>query len=171
MGSASQTLYVEDVVRPRSGALFESNKSFNKPSFYSKYPLDLDKLDQYVSFSRGYNAFAPSENDRMWKPPHSNCHDIPDVYFEYGLRLPLHPFFRFILQILGCGLSQLVPNAVLQINGIIARCYELQQFPSLNLFFSIFRVKSNGIQFYLDKKEGCKRLVEAPASNSGWHKM
>lgn len=169
-GSASQTPSVGDVVRPRSGAKFESNQSFNKPSYYSSHPLDLDGLTKYVSFSDGYNAFAPDASDRMWKPPHPGCQAIPDVYFEHGLRLPLHPFFRFVLHALNCSLSQLVPNMVLQINGVIARCHELGQFPTLDLFFSIFRVKSTGVQFYVDK-EGCRRLVEAPVSNSGWHVM
>lgn len=103
----------------------------------------------------------------MWKPPRPDCH--ADMYFEYGLRLPLHPFFHFVLQILGCGLSQLVSNTVLQINGVIARCHKLHQFPNLDLFF--FPILSTGIQFYIDKKKGCKRLVEAPVSNSGWHGM
>lgn len=134
-GSASKTPSIDDVARPRYGAKFESSKSFNKPSYYSSHPLDLDRLSQYISFSSDYDAFAPTIDDRMWKPPHPGCQAIPDVYFEYGLRLPLHPFFRFVFQVLSCSLSQLVPNIVLQNNEVIARCHELDQFPSLDLFF------------------------------------
>ncbi|KAL8103753.1 hypothetical protein AgCh_028091 [Apium graveolens] len=85
-GSSSRTPSVYEVSEPRRGAKFESNKSFNHPSLYSKSPLDFDRLAKHCVFSDGYVVFSPS---------------------------PREPLF--------------------------------------------------------DKKEGCRKLVESPRSNSGWH--
>lgn len=81
----------------------------------------------------------------------------------------MHPFYFFILEAFGCGLGQLVPNRILQINGVIARCHELGQFSTIDLLFTLYRVKSIGVQFYFDKKEGCTKLGDAPGSNTEWH--
>lgn len=68
-------------------------------------------------------------------------------------------------------MGQLAPNTVLQINGLIARCEVLGEYPSPKLLFSIYRAKTTGVQVYFDKRPRCSRLVEAPSSNSGWHPM
>lgn len=37
------------------------------------------------------------------------------------------------------------------------------------MLFSIYRIKSTGVQIYFDKKDGRTKLVDALGSNSGWH--
>lgn len=82
----------------------------------------------------------------------------------------MHPFFIVVLDTFQCGIGQLTPNVVLQINGFIARCSELGECPTIDLLFSIYRIKSTGVQIYFDKKSGRTKLVDAPGSNSGWHR-
>lgn len=65
----------------------------------------------------------------------------------------MHPFYLFVFEAFGCGLSQLVPNVILQINGVISQCHELGQFPTIDLLFSIYRVKSTGVQLTLIRKK------------------
>lgn len=140
------------LLRSRRIAKFESNRSLNHPSQYSKSSLDLDMLTQYCAFSGGSSVFPLSNTDRMWDSPRPGLHAILDIYFEYGFRLPMHPIYLLVFEAFCCGLGQLVQTAILQINGVIARCRELGQFPTIDLLFSIFRVKSTGIQLYFDKK-------------------
>lgn len=154
---------------PPFWAKFEANSSFNCPSFYSSNPLDLGLLSEYCSFDDGYAVFSPKDSDRMWTPSRGGRHAIPDLFFEYGFRLPMHPFYLLVLEAFKCGLGQLAPNAILQINGVIARCHELKKTPSLDLLFSLYRIKNTGVLLYFDKKEGRVKLTDAPGSNSGWH--
>ena len=109
------------------------------------------------------------ENERLWMSPEPGLHVVPLLWFDFGFRLPMHPFFGVVYEALGCGIAQLSPNSLIQVSGVIARCAELNVLPSLELLFSIFRVKNSGGQLYLDKKAGRVRLVDAPTSNSGWH--
>lgn len=103
--SPSLTPSVDDVVRPRRGTKFVSNKSFNRVSFFAKNPLDLDRLFGYCAFSDEYSVFSPSADDRMWMPCRPSSHAIPDVYFEYGIRLPMHPFYFLFLKLSGVAWS------------------------------------------------------------------
>ncbi|XP_074369563.1 uncharacterized protein LOC141710997 [Apium graveolens] len=41
--------------------------------------------------------------------------------------------------------------------------------PTLDLFFSLYRLKSIGAQVYFDGKPGYPKLVSTPSSNSGWN--
>lgn len=99
--SSSKTPSVDDVIRPRRGVKFESTKSFNRSTEYSNSPLDLDHLSKYCSFSSDYDIFPPSSLDRMWTPSAPGRHVIPDIYFEYGFRLPMHPFYLFVFEAFG----------------------------------------------------------------------
>ena len=105
----------------------------------------------------------------MWMTPEVGFHAVHMIWFDYGFRLPMHPFFLSIYKAIGCGLAQLAPNSVSQISGFIARCAERRVLPTLSLFFSIYRAKYSGCQVYLDKLPGCVALVKTPSSNSGWH--
>lgn len=81
----------------------------------------------------------------------------------------MHPFFEDILGALECGIRQLSPNLVLQISGFIARCHELNRYPTIDLFFSIYRLKSTGVQVYFDSRADYSKLLYTPSSNPGWH--
>lgn len=80
----------------------------------------------------------------------------------------MHPLFTAVLEILGCGLGQLSPNAVIQIAGVAARSHELKEIPTVDLLFSIFWFKISGGQLYLDKKPKRTRLVYVRPSNTGY---
>lgn len=101
--------------------------------------------------------------------PQKGWQAIPLLFFELGFRLPMHPLFSALLELLGCGVAQLAPNAVVQVCGVIAQSFEKGKVPTIDLLLSIYRVKYAGGQFYLDKKPGRVRLVDVRSSNTGWH--
>lgn len=88
---------------PLFWAKFKANSSFNCSSVYSGSPLDLGMLSEYCSFDDGYVVFSPDESDRMWGPSRNGRHAIPDIFFKYGFRLPMHPFYFFVLEAFGYG--------------------------------------------------------------------
>lgn len=148
---------------------FASCVPFNCSSIYSKEPLDLDTLTSFCSRGGGYVVHSPNASDKMWRAPKKGWQSITDISFAYGLRLPMHPFFMTVLRTFGCAIGQLAPNTILQISGLIARCVELKEYPSMKLLLSIYRAKTTGAQVYFDKKPDCVKLVKTPSSNSGYH--
>lgn len=132
-------------------------------------PLDVGLLSGYRALSGGYTVHSPTLNDKMWHSPLPGWQSIPDLWFLHGLCLPMHPSFEDVLGSLVCGIGQLSPNLVLQISGFIAHCHELNRYPTLNLFFSIYRLKSTGVQVYFDARAGYSKLMSTPSSDSGWH--
>lgn len=148
---------------------FSSKAPFNCPSAFVGDSLDRQSFSAYCDFSQGYRVHPTKASDRMWMSPKIGWQAIPTLWFEYGLRLPMHPFFLSVLEALGCGVAQLSPNAVLQINGVIARYEEFKIYPTLELLFSLYRLKTSGAQVYFDKKPGRVKLVDSLSSNSGWH--
>lgn len=124
---------------------FESKKPYNTCSQYCKVPLDVGLLSGYCALSDGYAVHSPSLTDKMWHSHFPRWQSVPDLWFLYGFCLPMHPFFEDILKALECGIGQLSPNLVLQISRFIARCHELNHYPTLDLFFFIYRLKSTGV--------------------------
>ena len=149
--------------------LFASKASYNCRSIYLVEEVNWTYLRSCVALGNGYDCRVPERDDRMWKMPQVGYQAVPMIWFEYGFRLPMHPFFLSMYEALGCGLAQLAPNAIAQISGFISRCAETRIVPTLSLFFSIYRAKYTGCQVYLDKLPGCVALVKTPSSNSGWH--
>lgn len=111
--SSSTPLFPKSHLSKGTLRLFESNTSFNCPGGYVGSTLDIDKLSEYCSFGDGYSVSPPLGTDRMWMCLKPGRHAIPDLWFEYGLRLPMHPFFMIVLDTFKCGIGQLAPNAVL----------------------------------------------------------
>lgn len=148
--------------------LFLSKPCLNWESCVTDDSVEFGLVGKCVTFGTTYTHHFPSEKDRIWRSPQAGWHAVPSVFFEFGLRIPMHPFFPLLFDALGCGFAQLTPNSFAQVMGVIARCRELKALPSLELLFAIFRVKSIGGQVYLDKKTGRTRLVRVPLSNSGW---
>lgn len=77
---------------------FMGNTSLTCTSVYVVRPISCDSLRSWV--------------DPVWFMPEFEMQGIPFVYFEYGLRLPLHPFHLDIYEALGCGVVQITPNFV-----------------------------------------------------------
>lgn len=123
------------MMNERRVKFFKSRKPYNNQSQYVKVPLDVELLSGYCAISDGYTVHTLSVGDKMWDAPLPVWQAIPDLWFSYGFCLPVHPFFDKILGALECGVGQLSPNLVLQISGVIARTHEINQYPTLDLFF------------------------------------
>ncbi|KAK1377986.1 hypothetical protein POM88_024730 [Heracleum sosnowskyi] len=148
---------------------FGDNTSFNVSSIFSNPSMRVDVNKNWVDLSvGGYRCDIPNPDDRIWNMPKYGMHGIPLIHFDYGLRLPLHPFFLCMFEAVGCGIAQMTPNIVAQISGFIARCAEVDRLPSLNLFFSIYNIHYAQGQVYFYKRAGV-RLVNVKSSNHGWH--
>lgn len=151
--------------------LFRSKPFFNCNSVLNPRSSDMEKFlsGKFCAFDMGFSYHFPQPGDCMWDPPQPGWQAIPLLFFELGFHLPMHPLFSAVLQVLGCGIAQLAPNAVAQITGVGARAHEMKVEPSTDLLFSVFRVKNSGGQLYLDKKGKQARLVDVRTSNSSYH--
>ena len=152
-----------------SRKLFQAVPSFNRRSTIGPDSPEMSKIKEYCGSDGVYSVHFPGEDDRMWHAPHEGWQAIPFLFFELGFRLPMHPLFAAFFKLLGCGVAQLSPNAVVQICGVIARSHDKGKVPTVDLLLSLYRVKYSGGQFYLDKKSGQTRLVNVRTSNNGWH--
>lgn len=90
----------DDLVKYFSGQL-----PYNCVSYYADKPLDLDTLTLYCSPRGGYIVCTPNSSDRMWRSPKIGWQAIPNIWFLYGFRLPMHPFFLTMLEVFDCGVS------------------------------------------------------------------
>lgn len=61
-----------------------------------------------VNFTNQYHHRVPSVNDRVWMMPEYGMQGIPLILFEYGLRVPMHPFHLAMYEAIGCGVAYLV---------------------------------------------------------------
>ena len=149
--------------------LFKSRAFFNCNSVITPRSSELGNLGRHCDFGLGYAYHFPQAGDCMWNPPIKGWQAIPLLFFELGFRLPMHPLFSAVFEVLGCGIGQLSPNAVAQVTGVAARAHEVKEEPTLELLFSLFRVKNSSGQLYLDKKGRRVRVVDVRSSNSGCH--
>lgn len=138
-------------------------------SYFCNRSVDANKLGNWADLSNGYRYRAPDPQERVWMMPEYGMHGIPLVLFEYGFRLPMHPFHLAFFEAVGCGIAQLVPNAMAQISGFIALCVEKNRVPSMKLFLSIYGVRYSGGQVYVDTHNGRSKIVNVKSSNSGYH--
>lgn len=97
--------------------------------------MNWAKLNSWVDFHNGYRHRILEVSDRVLMMPEYGLHGIPLILFEYGLRLSMHPFQLAMYESIGCGVKQLVQNAVAQVSGFIALCEEKGRIPSIRLFF------------------------------------
>lgn len=81
-------------------------------SHYSNHTVNLEKFKSWVDFSNDYQHRIPKVEDRVWMMPEYGMHRILLILFDYGLRLPMHPFHLAIYESIGCGMAQLVPKVV-----------------------------------------------------------
>lgn len=138
-------------------------------SYYANRAVDWVKIGAWVDFKSGYRRRVPGVNDRVWMMPEYGMQGIPLILFEYGLRLPLHPFHLAVYEAIGCGITQLVPNSVAQVIGFIALCHERDRVPSIRLFFSIYGVRYHKGQVFFDTRSKRPKIVSVRSSNSGYH--
>lgn len=86
---------------------------------YINHLVNWVKVKSWVDFRNGYRHRVSEVGDRVWMMPEYGMQGIPLILFEYGLRLPLHPFHLAIYEAIGCGIAQLVLNSVAQVRFLI----------------------------------------------------
>lgn len=96
-------------------AEFSDNPHFDYISHFINRPLNWAKLESWVDFNNGYRYRIPGVDDRVWMMPEYGMQGVPLIMFDYGLRLHMHPFHLAMYEAFGCGIAQLVPNAVAQV--------------------------------------------------------
>lgn len=128
-------------------------------SYYANRSVDLKKLGSWVDFNNGYHHQVPQVEDRVWMMLEFGMQGIPLIMFYYGLRLPMSPFHLARYEAIGCGIAQLVPNAVAQISGFIELCDEKERIPSIRLFFSIYGIRYKNGQVYFDTRNKRSKIV------------
>lgn len=102
------SVVVETYARGR--VLFGNNIAFNHPSVFSSRPVNYEELNECVDLKNGYKCVVPRADDRVWMMLEFGMHDIPWIWFEFGLTLPMHPFYQCMYEQIGCGGAQLSPN-------------------------------------------------------------
>ena len=95
----------------------------------------------------------PDRTTAGWRPtlgepfliPHTNEVAVFEDYFWRGLRFPIHPFLRDLMELWVVSLCNLHPNTILHIS-IFIHFYEafLKILPHFNLFRHLFWLKKRG---------------------------
>ena len=94
--------------------------------------------------------------------------------FENGLRFPLHPFIKSVLQHFNVCPSQLSPNFYGVLVGLLV--YFIRHnlgIPSLPLLTELFNVKLTSSEgfLYISKRAGAKKIIsDLPSSHKQWKK-
>ncbi|KAL8135449.1 hypothetical protein AgCh_010190 [Apium graveolens] len=148
---------------------FEGKPSLNYLSYYITVDPPVSKLESYMDLSNGYRYRVPTADERVWMMPEFGMHEVAMIMFQFGLRLPMHPFFLTMYEAIGCGLGQLTPNSIAQFSGFVALCCDKGRSPTLKLFFSIYGVRYYGGQVYFDSQHRRMKIVSVRSSNSGYH--
>ena len=112
---------------------------------------DLDKQRNAISLKWGlkddYNIITLGNYDTVRFPlPHCIAVYLP--FFELGLRFPLHPFFREVLDLLNISVPELYPNAWGCLVAFLILCKVLAVPPTLIAFRYIFRARLCNSQSY-----------------------
>ena len=105
---------------------------------------DLDKQRDAISLKWGLkddlNIITPGNYDIVrFPPPH--CIAVYFPSFELGLRFPLHPFFKEVLDLLNVSIPELYPNAWGCFVAFLILCKVLAVPPTLTTFRYIFRAR------------------------------
>ncbi|KAL8090668.1 hypothetical protein AgCh_039923 [Apium graveolens] len=148
---------------------FEGKPSLNYLSYYITVDPPVSKLESYMDLSNGYRYRVSTADERVWMMPEFGMHGVAMIMFQFGLRLPMHPFFLTMYEAIGCGLGQLTPNSIAQLSGFVALCCDKGRSPTLKLFFSIYGVRYYGGQVYFDSRHRRMKIVNVRSSNSGYH--
>lgn len=77
---------------------------------------ELETFREKYRISETIEMFVPTPDERACYP-REWCVAVSDAILAGGMRLPLHPFFRFLLRQYNLAPTQLVPNAWSQMAG------------------------------------------------------
>ena len=158
-----------------------------------KYPGGLDYLKYAVQHAvtvgpskvgPSYGAtfakrYRPPSDARVWSPDVLTFYVVPvpkmvcffEVAFENGLRFPLHPFIKGVLQHFNVCPSQLVPNGWGILVGLLAFFRDRGLgVPSVALFLFLFTPKETAEGFlYFSRRPGSPLVIsDLPSSHRSW---
>lgn len=168
------------VIKPLSNpsAFYRSKERYahaNIPSTITE--VDLKRIRTRCHIPDTHLVRAPRSEERMYQRP-EGWTAAPVTILEKGVRFPLHAFIVTLLGFLGVGFAQLVSNSYIHILGFIAFCHELGIEPTLDFFFTVYKIgQSREKEFKVISKHSSKTgekferrsLVNTPSSNRGWH--
>ncbi|KAK4487559.1 hypothetical protein RD792_005791 [Penstemon davidsonii] len=116
-----------------------------------------------------FEIIIPSPEERVNTPP-PNCRAFYTSHFEHGLRFPLSPILRQLLETFFVFLTQLVPNAIAFIMAFSVLMVARGLQPSFRIFPHFFRLSistsSNRGYYYVSQRPGFAVLENAISSNS-----
>ncbi|XP_057546647.1 uncharacterized protein LOC130825435 [Amaranthus tricolor] len=138
---------------------------------------DLDNRREAISQKWGLkdniNIITPGNYDTVrFPPPH--CIAVYFPSFELGLRFPLHPFFREVLEFLNISVPELYPNAWGCMVAFLILCKVLAVPPTLTAFRYIFRALLCNSQSYgcgwttFTHRRGLKIVQDLPDNQKGY---
>ncbi|OMO54299.1 Transposase (putative), gypsy type [Corchorus capsularis] len=122
------------------------------------------------SGAHGFQVFNCSKDDRAY-----NIHCwgrqafFYKLMFDYGFRLPAHPFIKQFLDFYGVAASQFVPNTwKIVISYLVISIYKGWK-PSMSTIRCLFQVQKRGLGWYtLQARQGRKNKLKGPESNRKW---
>ena len=129
-----------------------------------------------VTFAKRYR---PPSDVRVWSPDVLTFYvvSVPkmvcffEVAFENGLRFPLHPFIKGVLQHFNVCPSQLAPNSWGILVGLLAFFRDRGLgVPSVALLLYLFRPKETAEGFlYFSRRPGAPLVIsDLPSSHRSW---
>ena len=129
-----------------------------------------------ATFSRRYR---PPFGVRVWSPNVLTSYVVPvpkmvcffEVAFDNGLRFPLHPFIKRVLQHFNVCPSQLSPNCWGILVGLLVFFRDRSLgVPSIALFLDLFSAKKSAEGFlYFSRRTGAPLLIyDLPSSHRFW---
>ena len=158
-----------------------------------KYPEGSDYLDLAVQHAVNVGAskvgpsygatfaerYRPPSGVRVWSPDVLTFYVVPipkmvrffEVAFENGLRFPLHPFIKGVLQHFNVCPSQLAPNGWAILVGLLALFRDRGPgVPSVALLLYFFTPKETPEGFlYFSRRSGSPLVIsDLPSSHRSW---
>ena len=129
-----------------------------------------------ATFARHYR---PPFGVRVWSPDVLTSYVVPipkmvcffEVAFDNGLRFPLHPFIKGVLQHFNVCPSQLSPNCWGILVGLLVFFRDKGLgVPSIALFLDLFSVKESAEDFlYFSRRAGAPLIIsDLPSSHRLW---
>ncbi|TXG53679.1 hypothetical protein EZV62_018935 [Acer yangbiense] len=134
----------------------------------------LETLERSYGIPNNIVLRLPKKEHLASSPPQGAV-TLHSTFFEFGLKLPFHPFLRYMLSHLQCAPAQLSPNAWRALIGTYI-IWKQCQFPELTFreFQQLYQLKihpkSHG-WYCLSTWPGKEAMViDSPSSNKNWKK-
>lgn len=108
--------------------------------------------------------------------PPAGCVSVYHHSMQMGLRFPLHPFIKDLLNGYQLTLTNLLPNSWLTINGFVAVCDLLGVAPSLRLWRNVFTLMLGPAErhgpgwFRFQCRPGYKVVRDPPSNQKGFRR-